>query len=308
MAETVGFIGLGTMGRPMARNIQKHGHPMVVFDVVEAVLAPLIEAGARTAGSPSEVAAASDVVITMLPDAPDVERVAFGSDGIVEGLRPDAVYVDMSTIDPATTRRIGKAFAERGLRTMDCPVGRTQDHAVAGTLLLMAGGDAAVIEQARPVLMCMGDILVHCGELGCGQAMKLTNNCLAASILAATCEALVTGVKAGLSLDLMREVIAGTMAANAALSISLPKKALRGDFAPGFMVQLAHKDVRLALDLARSLGIATPLGSAALAALADARAHGMGRDDVSSLLRLREREAGLEVRLTRQAAQAPGGG
>ena len=297
MAETVGFIGLGTMGRPMARNIQKHGHPLVVFDVVAPALAPLIDAGASAAGSPREVAAASDVVITMLPDAPDVEQAALGQDGIIEGLRPGAVYVDMSTIDPATTRRIGKAFAERGLRTMDCPVGRTQDHAVAGTLILMAGGDAAVIEQARPVLMCMGETLFHCGELGCGQAMKLTNNCLAASILAATCEALVTGVKAGLSLDLMREVIAGTMAANAALSASLPKKALRGDFSPGFMVHLAHKDVRLALDLARSLGISTPLGSAALATLADARAHGMERDDISSLLRLREQEGGIEVRL-----------
>jgi 3-hydroxyisobutyrate dehydrogenase-like beta-hydroxyacid dehydrogenase len=297
MAETVGFIGLGTMGRSMARNVRKHGHPMVVFDVIEAAMAPLVEAGARAAGSPSEVAAASDVVVTMLPDAPDVERTALGPDGIIEGLRPGAVYVDMSTIDPDTTRRIGKSFSERGLRMMDCPVGRTQDHAVAGTLLLMAGGEAATIEQARPVLMRMGEALFHCGELGCGQAMKLTNNCLAAAILAATCEALVTGVRAGLSLDLMREVIAGTMAANAALSTSLPKKALSGDFAPGFMVHLAHKDVRLALELAHSLGISTPLGNATFATLGDARTRGMERDDISSVLRLREQEGGIEVRL-----------
>lgn len=298
MALTVGFIGLGTMGRPMARNIQKHGHPMVVLDVVATAAAPLVEAGARAAGSPQEVAAASDVVITMLPDAPDVEQAALGPDGIIEGLRAHAVHVDMSTIDPATTRRIGKAFAERGLCMIDCPVGRTQDHAVAGTLLLMAGGEAATIEQVRPVLMCMGETLVHCGPLGCGQAMKLVNNCLASSILAATCEALVTGAKAGLSLDLMREVLGGTMAANAALSTSLPRKALRGDFAPGFMVHLAHKDVRLALELARSLGIAAPVGSATFAALGDARAQGLECQDVSSLLRLREREGGIEVRLT----------
>jgi 3-hydroxyisobutyrate dehydrogenase-like beta-hydroxyacid dehydrogenase len=297
MAETVGFIGLGMMGQPMARNIQKHGHPMVVFDVVEAALLPLVEGGARAASSPREVAASCDVVITMLPDAPDVEQAALGPDGIIEGLGPDAVYVDMSTIDPGTTRRIGAAFAARGLRSMDCPVGRTQDHAVAGTLLLMAGGEPAVIERARPVLMCMGESLVVCGGLGCGQAMKLTNNCLAASILAANCEALVTGIKAGLSLDLMREVIAGTMAANAGLSTSLPKKALAGDFSPGFMVPLAHKDVRLALDLARSLGVSTPIGSAAFANLGEARAQGMERDDVSSVLRLREQEAGVEVRL-----------
>lgn len=297
MAETVGFIGLGMMGQPMVRNIQKRGHRLVVFDVVEAALLPLVEAGARAAASPREVAASCDVVITMLPDAPDVEKAALGPDGIIEGLGADAVYVDMSTIDPATTRRIGDAFAARGLRSMDCPVGRTQDHAVAGTLLLMAGGEPAVIEQARPVLMCMGETLVVCGKLGCGQAMKLTNNCLAAAILAATSEALVTGVKSGLSLDLMREVMGGTMASNAALSTSLPKKALAGDFSAGFMVHLAHKDVRLALELARSAGVSTPLGSAAFATLADARAHGMDRDDISSVLRLREEEAGIEVRL-----------
>ncbi len=297
MAETVGFIGLGMMGQPMARNIQKHGHRLVVFDVVEAALLPLVEAGARAAASPREVAASCDVVITMLPDAPDVEKAALGPDGIIEGLGPDAVYVDMSTIDPGTTRRIGDAFAARGLRSMDCPVGRTQDHAVAGTLLLMAGGEPAVIEQARPVLMCMGETLFVCGGPGCGQAMKLTNNCLAAAILAATSEALVTGAKSGLSLDLMREVMGGTMASNAALSTSLPKKALAGDFSAGFMVQLAHKDVRLALELARLVGVSTPLGSAAFATLGEARAQGMDRDDISSVLRLREQEVGIEVRL-----------
>jgi len=165
MAETVGFIGCGMMGQPMARNLQEHGHAMVVFDVVEAALLPLVEGGARAAASPREVAASCDVVITMLPDAPDVEQAALGPDGIIEGLGPDAVYVDMSTIDPGTTQRIGEAFAARGLRSMDCPVGRTQDHAVAGTLLLMAGGEAATIERARPVLMCMGETLVVCGSI-----------------------------------------------------------------------------------------------------------------------------------------------
>jgi 3-hydroxyisobutyrate dehydrogenase-like beta-hydroxyacid dehydrogenase len=305
MAETVGFIGLGMMGQPMARNVQKHGHPMVVFDVIEAALLPLVEGGARAASSPREVAASCDVVITMLPDAPDVEQAALGPDGIIEGLGPDAVYVDMSTIDPVTTRRIGQAFAARGLRSMDCPVGRTQDHAVAGTLLLMAGGEAAVIEQARPVLMCMGETLFVCGGPGCGQAMKLTNNSLAAAILAATSEARVPGIKSRHSRDLMREVMGSTMAANAALSTSLPKKALAGDFTPGFMVHLAHKDVRLALEMAHALGVSTPLGDATLATLGEARAQGMDRDDISSVLRLREAHAGVEVRLTKGEIASP---
>lgn len=302
--ETVGFIGLGTMGRPMANNVHKHGYPLVVFDLVPEATAALTAAGARSAASPAEVARASDVVITVLPEPADVEQTALGPGGILESLRPGAVYVDMSTIDPATTRRIGAAFAGRGLDVLDCPVGRTYDHAIAGTLILMAGGEPAVIERVRPVLIWMGEKLFHCGPLGCGQAMKLTNNCLAASILEATAEALVTGVRAGLTLDLMREVIANTMAANAALSTSLPKKALQGDFAPGFMVKLAQKDVRLAVAMAEAVGISARVGRATLAALAAAVERGMAEDDVSSLLRLREQEAGVRIRLASSAAAA----
>jgi 4-hydroxybutyrate dehydrogenase / sulfolactaldehyde 3-reductase len=298
MAQTtVGFIGLGTMGRPMALNIQKHGHALTVFDIAPAALGALTAGGARAADSPAAVARASEVVITMLPDAPDVERAALGPDGVIEGLRPGALYVDMSTIDPATTRRIGKAFAERGRAMIDCPVGRTQDHAVAGTLVLMAGGDAALIERVRPVLMCMGETLYHCGGLGAGEAMKLVNNCLAASILAANAEALVSGVKNGLTVELMQTVIASTLAHNAGLATALPKKALAGDFTPGFMVRLAHKDVRLALGMAAGEGVETPIGHAALATLAAACERGLAGDDVSSVLRLREEQAGIQVRL-----------
>jgi len=303
--QTVGFIGLGTMGRPMALNILKHGHPLVAYDIAEAAMAPLLAAGARGAASPAEVARAADVVITMLPEPADVERAATGPDGVIDGLRPDGIYVDMSTIDPGTTRRIGEAFARRGLRMLDCPVGRTQDHAVAGTLILLAGGDAAAIEAARPVLLCMGETLFPCGPLGCGQAMKLVNNGLAASILEANAEALVTGAKAGLGLDLMREVIANTMAANAGLATALPKKALAGDFTPGFMLRLAQKDVRLALELAEASGVPAPALRAALGALAAAAEQGMAADDISSLLRVREREAGVELRLPTPAAGTP---
>lgn len=295
--QTVGFIGLGMMGRPMAQNILRHGHALVVHDLDPAAVAALVGNGARDGGSPAAVAAAADLVITMLPDAPDVERVALGPDGIADGLTPDALYVDMSTIDPATTRRVGAALADRGLKMIDCPVGKTQDHAVAGTLTLMAGGDAALIDRASPVLMCMGDTLFHCGELGAGEAMKLVNNCLAATILGAVSEALVCGTKAGLQLDLMREVIGTTMAANAHLSINLPKKALRGDFSPGFMISLAQKDVRLAMAMATGLGVETPLGATTLTLLEAAIAQGLARHDVGALLEFRERQAGIEVRL-----------
>jgi 4-hydroxybutyrate dehydrogenase/sulfolactaldehyde 3-reductase len=296
-ATTVGFIGLGFMGRPMALNIMKKGHRLVVHDVDRSAVDALVAKGAPAAASPREVAAAADIVITMLPDGPDVEKVALGPDGIAEGLRKDALHVDMSTIAPSITRRIGEAYAKRGLHLIDCPVGKTQDHAVAGTLTLLAGGDAAQVERARPVLMCMGDTLFHCGDLGAGETIKLVNNRLAATIIGAVSEALVTGTKAGLSLDLMREVMGTTMAANAHLSVNMPKKSLVGDFTPGFMVALAQKDVRLAQALAAELGVDSPVGAVTLELLGRAGAAGMAREDVGALLKLFEQQAGVEVRL-----------
>ena len=243
----VGFIGLGTMGAPMARNLLRKGHRLVVADVQPAAVSELTAAGARAAATPREVAAASDIVITMLPDAPDVLRVALGDDGVVAGIRPGAVYIDMSTIDPQTTRTVGTAIVAKGAAMIDSPVGKTADAAVAGTLTLMVGGDAEVVARCRPVLDCMGTDFFHCGQLGAGQTMKLVNNLLATAVSEASIEALVTGVKAGLALETMMSVLGTTMAWNNALAIALPKRPLAGDFAPGFMMKLAEKDCRLAL-------------------------------------------------------------
>jgi len=296
---SVGFIGLGTMGAPMARNILNRGHRLIVSDLQPAAVASLTAAGAAAARTPKEVAAASDVVITMLPDAPDVERVALGSDGIVAGIRRGAIYIDMSTIDPDTTRKVGEAIAAQGASMIDSPVGKTADHAVAGTLTLMVGGPDEVIARCRPVLDCMGTDLFHCGGLGAGQTMKLINNLLATAVSEASIEALVTGTKSGLTLDTMMSVLRTTMAWNNALAIALPKRPLAGDFGPGFMLKLAHKDCRLALGMAQKLGVATPVGSAALASLDEGMRRGLADDDVGALLKLREEPAGVEVRLPR---------
>jgi len=227
----VGFIGLGTMGAPMARNVQKKGHALVVFDVNRASVDALVASGATAAASPKDVAAASDIVITMLPDAPDVERAALGHDGIVHGIRPGAIYVDMSTIDPGTTRKVGAAIHAKGAAMIDSPVGKTADAAVAGTSTLMIGGDPGVVARARPVLECMATDLFLCGPLGAGQTMKLINNLLAAAIGEASVEALVAGTKAGLTLDLMMSVLRTTMAWNQHLAVSMPKRVARR--APG---------------------------------------------------------------------------
>jgi 3-hydroxyisobutyrate dehydrogenase-like beta-hydroxyacid dehydrogenase len=293
----VGFIGLGTMGGPMAQNLLKKGHRLTVADAQPAAVAALTAAGATTAATPREVAAASDIVITMLPDAPDVERVALGPDGIVAGIRPGSIYIDMSTIDPGTTRKVGAAIAAKGAAMIDSPVGKTADAAVAGTLTLMVGGPADVVVRCRPVLDAMGTDFFHCGELGAGQTMKLINNLLATAVSEASIEALVTGTKSGLTLDTMMSVLRTTMAWNNALAIALPKRPLAGDFSPGFMMKLAHKDCRLALQMVESLGVTAPVGKAALASLDEGLKRGLQDHDVGALLRLREEAAGVEVRL-----------
>jgi len=285
------------MGGPMARNLLKKGHQVVAFDVHDAAVRGLADAGAKPAETPKAVAAQSEVVITMLPDAPDVERVALGRDGIVQGIRAGSVYVDMSTIDPATTRKVGAAMAAKGVAMIDSPVGKTADHAVAGTLTLMVGGPAETIARVRPVLDCMGTDFFHCGELGAGQTMKLLNNLLAAAVGEASIEALVAGTKAGLSLETMMSVLRTTMAWNNQLAISMPKRSLAGDFKPGFMMKLAHKDCRLALKMVDELGVAAPVGHAVLDSLAEGMAHGLQDHDVGALLKLREEPVGVTVRL-----------
>ena len=203
----------------------------------------------------------------------------------------------MSTIDPATTRKVAAAVAAKGASMLDSPVGKTADHAVAGTLTLMVGGPADVVSRCRPVLDCMGTDFFHCGEVGAGQTMKLLNNLLATAVGEASVEALVAGTKAGLSLDTMLSVLKTTMAWNNQLAIAMPKRSLAGDFKPGFMMKLAHKDCRLALQMVEALGVKTPVGHAALASLTEGLERGLQDHDVGALLKLREEPAGVEVRL-----------
>ncbi|MBL8700865.1 MAG: NAD(P)-dependent oxidoreductase [Alphaproteobacteria bacterium] len=296
--SNVGFIGLGVMGAPMARNIVRKGHALTVFDVNAKAVAGLVADGARAAATPKAVAEASEVVVTMLPDAPDVDRVALGADGILAGLKPGSVYIDMSTIDPETSRRIGAAVRRQGSDMIDSPVGKTAEHAVSGTLTLMVGGETATIARVRPVLDCMGTDFFHCGGLGAGHAMKCVNNLLATTLVAANAEALVAGLKAGLTLDVMTSVMQKTMAWNSQLAVAFPARPLKGDFEPGFMLRLAHKDCRLALAMNAAMGLKTPVGAATLAACQEGLDQGYGGKDVGVLLKLREDPAGVRVRLS----------
>jgi len=294
---TVGFIGLGTIGLPMATNLQKGGYPMVVHDLNPAPVAEMTGRGATALGSPAEVAAASDVVITMVPDAPDVEQVALGPQGIVHGIRPGCIYMDMSTIDPGTTRKVGAAIRAKGARMVDCPVARSVDEARAGKLSIMMGGERADVEAVQPLLSCMGDTFTYCGPLGNGEAMKLVNNYISASIVAAHAEALSFGVKAGLSLETIMRVVGSTFAGSRMLNEMLPSRAFKGDFRAGFFVRLSRKDIRLGLTLAKEMGVDTPVGRGVYETLDKTCAAGYATDDVTSMLRLREEQAGVKIRL-----------
>jgi len=292
----VGFIGLGIMGGPMAANVLKKGNALTVFDVDAAAVARLTAQGAVAATSPAAVAAASEIVITMLPDAPDVERVALGPGGIAEGLRPGCTMIDMSTSAPETTRKIGAALAAKGCHMVDSPVGKTADHAVTGTLTLMVGGDADAVARVRSVLDCMGTDFFACGGLGNGHAMKATNNLLATTLVAANAEVLAAGMKAGLTLETMTAVMQKTMAWNSQLAVAFPLRPLKGDFAPGFMLKLAHKDCRIALQMIDAMGLDAPIGKATLAACQDGIDRGLGTNDVGVLVKMREEKAGIKVR------------
>ena len=292
----VGFIGLGVMGGPMAQNIAKRGHPLTVYDLSAEAVARLTAVGAKAVGSPKEVGAASDVVVTMLPEPQHVRQVILGANGVAEGLRRGGVVIDMSTIDPYTSQEVGAELKKRGIDMVDSPVGKTSEHAATGTLTLMLGGDAAVIEHVKPVLDCMGNETFYCGGLGMGHAMKITNNLLATTIMAANTEALAIGAKCGLKLELMMEVMKTTMGNNAQLYVAMPKKAFKGDDSPGFMIKLAGKDMRLAVELAKRQGFDALVGAGAQATLERAMKMGLGERDTAALMFIREKELGIKVR------------
>ncbi len=292
----VGFIGLGVMGGPMAKNIVKSGHQLTVHDLNAEAVARLTEAGAKAAKSAREVGEASEVVVTMLPEPQHVRGVILGPNGVAEGLKKGGVVIDMSTIDPYTSQEVGAELKKRGIDMVDSPVGKTSEHAATGTLTLMLGGEPEVIERVRPVLDCMGNERVYCGKLGMGHAMKITNNVLATTIMAANTEALAIGAKCGLSLETMLEVMKTTMGNNAQLYVAMPKKAFKGDDSPGFMVKLAGKDVRLAVELARKQGFEPFVAAGAQATLDRATKMGLGERDTAALLFLREKELEIKVR------------
>jgi 2-hydroxy-3-oxopropionate reductase len=293
MTTTVAFVGLGIMGGPMAANLVRAGFDVVGHNRSPEPVRRLEAHGGRGAGSLAEAVRDADVVVTMVPDSPDVEAVALGSDGIYATARPGTLHIDMSTIRPDAARRLAAAGRERGLRVLDAPVSGGQQGAVEGTLSIMVGGEAADVADARPVLEALGGTVVHVGPAGAGQTVKAANQLIVAGTLELVAEALVFLEAAGVDTGAAVEVLAGGLAGSAVLDRKAPAM-LGRDFTPGFRVALHHKDMGIVTSAAREAGVVIPLGAAVAQLLASLDAQGHGALDHSALLRLVEQLSGRQ--------------
>lgn len=291
--QRIGFIGTGVMGLPMARNLIKGGFEVTAFDLNPDALQTIKQDGGSTASSAKEAAQNADVVITMLPNGGHVMEAIFGEQGAVHGMADGTTLIDMSTILPTVTDEISAKLKADGKQLVDAPVGRTSQHAVDGKLLIMAGGLERDVQAMEPVLSCMGDTIIYCGSSGAGSRVKLINNYLSIASNVVVAEALTLAEQSGLSRDMVIDVLMGTTAGQGHLSTTYPAKVLKGDVKPGFMVDLAHKDIGLALDFASHLQVPLPMGAAARQTYTNAQVQGRGRDDWTSILETVRQLAGL---------------
>jgi len=283
----IGFIGLGVMGKPMARNLMAAGHELVVHSRTRADIDELAAEGATPASSPREVGEACDTTIAMLPDSPQVAEVFGGENGVLAGARPGSLVIDMSTISPVVTRALAARAGERRVGYVDAPVSGGDVGAREATLSIMAGGSAEDFERARPLLEALGKTVVHVGPVGAGQVVKACNQVVVALTIEAVGEALVLGSKAGVDPATIIEVLSGGLAANRVMELR-GRNFLEHDFDPGFRIDLHHKDLGIALSTAREYGVALPATAAVSEMLQALRTRGMGDRDHSALLTLIE--------------------
>jgi 3-hydroxyisobutyrate dehydrogenase len=296
----IGFIGIGVMGSPMAKNLLKAGHELTIYarNPDKASVQEVIKAGAKLAPSIRAVAMASEIVITIVTNSGDVEEVVAGPQGLLEGARKGLIIIDMSTIAPSTSRKLAAQAQEKGVHFLDAPVSGGSQGAINGTLTIMVGGEQAIFERVRPVLEGMGkkENIFYVGESGTGEITKLVNQMLVGTISASVAEALVLGVKAGANLESMTKIIGVSTGANWQLSNQFPLRAFNGSFQPGFMTDLLHKDLGLALNLAAEQQTPTAMTALSRQIVEMARASGYGQQDYTALLKVLEQMAGVEVR------------
>ncbi|OED38540.1 hypothetical protein AB833_19160 [Chromatiales bacterium (ex Bugula neritina AB1)] len=279
----VAFIGLGTMGIAMARNIIEGGHRVVGYDTNPHAVAIHTANGGIAAPSPAVAANGAGIVITMLPVGDVVTSVLLGDSGAMETLEPGTLVIDMSTINPSETDAIRYALSSKDIRMIDAPVGRTSRHAITGELLIMAGGESKDIEEARPVLECMGDSVVNCGGPGMGTRIKIMNNLMSTVLNVLTAEVLTLAEATGLDRNLTVDVLNGTTAGQGHLSTTYPGKVLKNDLSPDFMIDLARKDLAIAIEVSKELGVPLALAGKAEAMYAEAHNSNRGTQDWTAL-------------------------
>ncbi len=293
--QRLGFIGLGLMGKPMARNLLRAGYRLTVHNRSRAPVEELVAEGAEPAWSPKEVAEASDVVITCLPDAPDVETVALGPEGIIEGAHSGLIFVDMSTIAPPAARRIARRLSEAGIPMLDAPVSGGDVGAREATLSIMVGGPRSVFETCLPIFQAMGKRITYVGESGAGQIAKACNQTIVAGTMAVIAEALVLAAKSGVDPGRVLEAIQGGAAHSWALEMRAPRL-LRRQMAPGFKAQMQYKDLRIIAETGQAAGVPMPVTAVVRELYAAMVAAGRGGLDHSAIVTVLEDLAGVQVR------------
>jgi len=291
--QKIGFIGLGVMGKPMSRNLLKAGYPLVAYNTSSAALEEVVGAGAEKGVSPKDVAARTEVIITMLPDSPQVKEVALGKEGVIEGARPGSIFIDMSSISPLVSREVAAKLAEKKIRMLDAPVSGGEPMAIKGTLSIMVGGTKADFDESLPLLKAMGATVVLCGGIGAGNVTKLANQIVVAANIAAVSEALVMAAKAGVNPDLVYQAIRGGLAGSSVLDAKAPLMMDR-KFKPGFRINLHIKDLNNILETAKAIDAPTPLSSEVMAMMQSLREE-FGDSDHSALVRYYEKLAGVEL-------------
>lgn len=290
----IGFIGIGIMGRPMAKNLIKAGYALTVYDKF-APTDDLVALGAVAAKSNKDVAAQSDIIITMLPNSPHVKEAVMGENGVLDGARPGAILVDMSSIAPSASQEICAAAKAKGVTMLDAPVSGGEPKAIDGTLAIMVGGDKKTFETVKPILEKMGSSVVLVGDIGAGNVTKLANQIIVALNIAAVSEALVLATKAGVKPEAVFDAIKGGLAGSTVMNAKVPM-ILDGNFKPGFRIELHIKDLQNALDTAHNLNVAVPLTANVMETLQALKVDDMGANDHSAIVRFYEKLAKIEVR------------
>jgi len=291
----IGFIGLGIMGKPMAKNLLTAGHELVVYDVVEAPLKEVVAAGATAATSPKDVAAQCELIITMLPNSPHVKKAVLGKDGVIDGIKSGSILVDMSSIAPLASREIATELAAKGVEMLDAPVSGGEPKAIDGSLAIMVGGKQQVFDKVKDILLKMGASAVLCGDIGAGNVTKLANQIVVALNIAAMSEAFVLATKAGVDPEKVFNAIKGGLAGSTVLNAKAPM-VLEGNYKPGFRIELHIKDLQNALDTAHDISTPIPLTSHVMEMMQAMKVDGKQTEDHGGLIQFYEKLAGIKVR------------